>query len=197
MSTDYKTTESGRSKASRRFQQLAALGEVVFHGTDLASLWQITNKNTLYTTLKRYTRQKLIYRIWHGMYAIRPVDQIDPLLLGIKAMHAYSYISCETILFRSGTIMQRPAAISLISSASRRFTIDQTEYSCRKMANIYLYQPEGISERSGIREASPERATADLLYYNPLAYFDAPINWKEVRRIQKTVGYPLTPDRYK
>ncbi|OGI34273.1 MAG: hypothetical protein A2259_04395 [Candidatus Moranbacteria bacterium RIFOXYA2_FULL_43_15] len=179
-----------------RFAQLAAMGEVVFHGSDLAALWQITNKNTLYTTLKRYTQQNLLYRLWQGMYALKPATQIDPLFLGIKAMHTYAYISTETVLFNSGIITQRPSAITLISLTSRRFVLAGTEYSCRKLADEYLYQSEGIIEKNGVREASPERAVADLLYYNPHSYFDAPINWKEVRRIQKTVGFPLTPDRY-
>jgi predicted transcriptional regulator of viral defense system len=196
MSTDRKTSKTGRSQTLHRFAQLATMGEMVFHCSDLASLWQITNRNTLHTTLKRYTKQKLLYRLWQGMYALKPADQIDPLFLGIKAVHSYSYISTETILFRSGVISQRPSAITLVSSTSRRFTVAGGEYSCRKLADSYLYQSDGISEQNGVREASPERAVADLLYYNPRAYFDAPLNWKEVRRIQKAVGYPLTPHRY-
>jgi hypothetical protein len=45
--------------------------------------------------------------------------------------------------------------------------------------------------------ALPERAVADLLYYNPKAYFDAPLNWKKIQRIQKKIGYPLTPQHYR
>lgn len=193
MSTDKKYRYS---QVSRRFQQLAAMGEVVFHSSDLATLWKIMNKNTLYTTLKRYAQQGLLYRIWHGMYAIKPVNKVDPLLLGIKALHAYAYVSCETILFRAGIVNQRPAAITLISSISRRFVLAEKEYSCRKLADMHLYQSEGINENNGVREATPERAVADLLYYNARVHFDAPVNWEEVRRIQKTVGYPLTPERY-
>jgi len=180
----------------QRFAELAAMGEVVFHGSDLASLWQIRDKNTLNTTLKRYAKQKLLHRLWKGMYALKPADKVDPLLLGIKAIHSYSYISAETILFRHGIMSQRPTGITLIGPVSRRFKIAETEYVCRKMADQYLYQQDGITEKDGIREASPERAIADLLYYSPNAHFDAPINWKEVRRIQKVVGYPITPNRY-
>lgn len=196
MSTDQKTKKTGRSSILRRFAQLAAMGELVFHVSDLASLWGITDKNTLYTTLKRYTQQGLIYRLWQGMYALKPAKQIDPYFLGIKAIHSYSYVSTESILFNSGTISQRPVAISLVGSVSRRFSIAGQEYICRKLAPQYLYQPSGIVEISGIRQATLERAVADLLYYNPLRFFDAPIKWKEVRKIQKAVGYPLTPDRY-
>lgn len=179
-----------------RFAKLATLGEMVFHDSDLASLWQISDKNTLYTTLKRYTKQQLLYRLWKGMYALKPVEQIDPYFLGIKAIHTYAYVSTETVLFNSGIISQRPASISLISSISRRFSLAGQEYACRKLADQYLFQSVGITESDGVRWASPERAVADLLYYNPLKYFDAPINWKAVKRIQKNVGYPLTPDRY-
>jgi hypothetical protein len=105
-------------------------------------------------------------------------------------------VSTETILFNSGLNAQRPTAVTLISPISRRFTLAGREYLCRKLADSYLYQDEGIIERNGVRIASPERAAADLLYYNPQAYFDGLLNWQEVRRIQETVGYPLTPQRY-
>lgn len=196
MSTDLKTNKASRPRTSNRFALLASLGETVFHISDLASLWQITDKNTLYTTLTRYTRKGLLYRLWQGMYALKPADKIDPLFLGIKAVHTYAYVSVETILFRSGIISQRPSVITIISSVSRRFRLAGIEYSCRKLADKYLYQTAGIFEKNGTREASVGRAVADLLYYNPQAYFDAPINWKEVRRIQKTIGYPLTLSRY-
>jgi len=197
MSTDRKTIKTGRSKTLDRFAKLASLGEMVFHDSDLASLWQISDRNTLYTTIKRYTKQKLLYRIWKGMYALKPAEQIDPFFLGVKALHNYTYVSTETVLFISGIISQKPMAISMISSVSRRFSLSGQEYVCRKLTSDYLFQSIGITERDGVRWASPERAVADLLYYNPLRYFDAPINWREVKRIQKAIGYPLTPNQYK
>lgn len=196
MSTDRKTIKTGRSLTSSRFAQLAAMGEMIFHGADLASLWQITDKNTLHTTLKRYVQQKLLYRLWKGMYALKPAEELEPLLLGIKALHTYGYISTETVLFRSGLIAQRPVAITLISSISRRFSLAGQEYVCRKVADQFLYQSSGISEQNGVREATNERAVADLLYFNPRAYFDVRPNWAEVKLIQKSVGYPFTPLRY-
>lgn len=196
MSTDDKTRKQGKAKTSQRFQQLAAMGEMVFHAADLAVLWQISDKNTLHTTLKRYAQQKLLYRLWSGMYALKPADQLDPLVLGLKAMHTYAYISTETVLFRAGIISQRPTAITVISSISRRFTLAGTEYLCRKLADQYLFQSAGIIESNGQREASAERAVADCLYYNPNAYFDGSVNWKKVRQLQHAIGYPLTPNRY-
>ncbi len=183
--------KSSRSQVSGRFAQLASLGEVVFHSADLASLWGITNTNTLHTTLKRYTKQGYLFRLWRGFYSVRPLKDVDSLLLGVKAMHRFCYISTETILFRSGILSQKPQAITLISSLSRRFHLVGVDYISRQLADTYLYQDDGIIDQSSFLQATPERAVADLLYYNPLAHFDGPINWKEVRRLQKSIGYPL------
>lgn len=197
MSTVQKTTVSGRSKTLRRFSDLAALGEVVFHDRDLAALWGITDMNLLHTTLSRYVHRGLLRRIWRGMYAIKPLEEIDSLLLGIKALHSQAYVGTETILFRAGIINQRPYATTLVSGTSRRFSIGDHVYISRKLDDAYLYQDIGISKKNRVREASPERAVADLLYFNPKAHFDRPIDWTAVRDIQQTLGYPLTPKRYR
>ena len=39
-----------------RIKQLANSGQIIFRDIDLAVLWRISNKNTLYTTIKRYTK---------------------------------------------------------------------------------------------------------------------------------------------
>lgn len=183
--------KNNRAKTAQRFAQLAAMGELIFHTDDLARLWQIRGNN-LHTTLKRYAKQKLIYRIWRGMYAIKPPSQLDPLLLGVKALHAYGYVSCETVLARFGIISQQPQTITLISSASRRFSLAGHFYYSRKLLDIYLYSPAGIEDGEGIKQALPERAVADILYFNPKAHIDSPslVDWKKVRQLQKTLGYP-------
>ncbi len=196
MSTAQKTTALGRSKTLRRFSDLAALGEVVFHDRDLAVLWGITDANLLHTTLSRYVRRGLFRRVWRGMYAIKPIEGIDPLLLGMKALHSFAYVGTETILFRAGLINQRPSATTLLSGVSRRFSIGGNAYISRKLDDRYLYQETGITVRNGIRESSPERAVADLLYFNAKAHFDGPVDWTAVRDIQQTLGYPKTPARH-
>lgn len=178
-----------------RFAELARMGEVVFHNDDLANLWHITNKNTLYTTLKRYTGQKLLFRIHKGFYAIKPPAEIDPLLLGVKALHGYAYVSTETILKEEGIIQQEISAITVISSLSKRFFIGDHRYYSRRLADRFLYQQNGIvTDASGVRKATLPRAVADLLYVNPHAYFDAGhlVDWKAVKVLQKELGYPIT-----
>ncbi len=183
----------------KRFAELAKLGEVVFHSDDLANLWHITNKNTLYTTLKRYADHGLLFRIYKGFYAIKPPTEIDPPLLGIKALHGYAYVSTETILAEEGIIQQSLPAITLVSSKTKRFSVAGAAYYSRKLSDEFLHQPNGIiTGPNGVRKATRERAMADLLYFNPHAYVDAArlMDWKKVRALQKKVGYPLTPKRY-
>lgn len=182
-----------------RFAELAKLGEVAFHTDDLANLWRITNKNTLYTTIKRYVGQGLLFRIHKGFYAIKQPREIDPYLLGVKALHGYAYVSCETVLREEGIIQQELSMMTLVSSETKRFSIAGNNYYCRKLADKFLYQQNGITAvDNGVRKANTERAIADLLYFNPHMYFDAEnlIDWKKVRDIQKELGYPKTPKRY-
>ena len=177
----------------RRFATLAALGEVVFHAGDLANLWDIIDKNTLYTTLKRYTKQRLIYRVFRGLYAIKPIEKINPLLLGTKVTHEFSYVSAETVLANKGIIMQDIEQITIISSKSKKFSIAGYNFRSRQLADIYLFNPVGIEIKNGVRIATTVRAVADMLYFNPRAHFDARalIDWKKVKKMQKEIGYPV------
>lgn len=192
-------TKNGKIQNLNRFAELARLGEIVFHTDDLANLWRITNKNTLYTTIKRYVEQGLIFRIHKGFYAIKPPREIDPYLLGVKALHSYGYVSCETILREQGIIQQELSAITLVSGETKRFLIAGNRYYSRKLSDQFLYQQIGIEVlENGVRKARVERAVADILYFNSHAYFDAEnrINWEKVQALQKEIGYPLTPKRY-
>jgi predicted transcriptional regulator of viral defense system len=179
--------------SQKRFVQIARLGEVIFHASDLANLWGIREPNTLYTTLKRYVKSGLIFRIQKGMYSLIPVDELDPILLGIKTVHKYAYISTETVLFREGIINQKPESITIVSSLSMKFKISNSFYISRQLNERYLFNSEGIMKQGRVLTASVERAAADLLYFNPKTYFDAAklINWKRVKEIQKNVGYKI------
>lgn len=198
MSTGLNVEKSGKTSSQSRFADLARLGEVLFHTDDLANLWHITNKNTLHTTVKRYVEQGLIFRIYKGFYSIKPISEIDPLLLGMKAMHEFAYVSTETILVEEGIIQQQLPSITMISSKIKRFSIVGHNYYSRKLLDGFLYQQNGvIVDNAGIRKATLSRATADLLYFNPHAYFDASrlIPWKDVHAMQKKLGYPVTTNK--
>ena len=67
-----------------RIKQLANSGQILFRDIDLAVLWRISNKNTLYTTIKRYTRSGSIERIGSGLAAqAGMIGPVSTLLMSI------------------------------------------------------------------------------------------------------------------
>lgn len=174
-----------------RITKLLQQPRTLFHTQDLALLWGIDNKNTLHTTISRYVKKGVLNRIHKGFYSTVPVEALDPIELGVSYLHAFSYLSCETVLFQHGVINQPAAYITLVSSKSTRFTIQQTHYLARQMQADYLYNPVGISRRQHVRVASVERAAADMLYFNPRYHFDAPnmVDWDAVTLIQERLEF--------
>src|SRR3989344_5408785 len=150
-----------------RFAQLATMGEKVFTVQDVATIWKIKNRQTLRMLLARYVKHGILYRVWRGVYSIVDPKEIDPLLLGIKILHRYAYVSCETVLFSAGLINQRPTEITLVSNVSKRFSLLGHQYRSRKMNDGELYDMTGITLRDGIRIATPDRAKRDMTYFNP------------------------------
>ncbi|MBN1115390.1 MAG: hypothetical protein JXA66_08620 [Oligoflexia bacterium] len=174
-----------------RIALLIRSGEVIFHTRDLAILWNINISNTLYTTIKRYCQKKILFRVHKGMYSVMPLEKLDPLLLGLKVLHKYSYVSTETVLFNEGLISQPSPYITLVSDKSYSFRAYKHLYRCRQLRDEFLFQDAGILKRNGIMIATPERAVADLLYFNPKAVIDGYkiIDWKKVNRLGREIGY--------
>lgn len=145
----------------------------LFHTPDLALLWEISNKNTLYTTIKRYVKKGILHRIHKGFYSTKPIQDIDPVELGIAYIHAYAYLSTEYVLSKAGIINQLSPAITLISTKSTNFNLAERKYIVRKMKSELLYNDTGIQvSDNGYKVASPERAVEDMTYYNKHFHFD-------------------------
>jgi len=174
-----------------RIETLLKLKEKLFHTNDLALLWGITNKNTLYTTIKRYLQKGILISVHKGFYSTISIDQIDPFKLAISHLHRFAYVSCETVLIREGIIFQKENYLTLISSISKKFSIAGHTYLVRQLKDNYLYHGRGIDNINTVMTANVERSIADLLYFNPEFYFDnkKKIDWKKVREIQKDIGY--------
>lgn len=195
MNSTNKKNKDLRGAAGERLARIATRGEVVFHASDLANLWGIPNKNTLYKTLSRYVAGGLIYRIHKGLYAVKKVSDIDPLLLGVKAIHAPAYVSCESVLYQKGILNQSPQEITLVSQSSKHFSIAGIRYRSRKMRDEFLFNDAGVEIKDGVRVASLSRAVADMRYFNPRKYFDVgyssliPMN--KVKEIADAVGYTI------
>lgn len=162
----------------------------LFHINDLALLWGIINKNTLYTTIKRYKQKGVLIPVHKGFYSVVPLSELDPTTLGVSCLHSYAYLSTETILAREGVIAQAIPALTLVSNTSKKFELAGNYYVVRKMKDEFLYNDLGIVQKDNHQEATVERAVADLLYFNPRYHFDnrEAIDWEKVRHIQKEVG---------
>lgn len=163
----------------------------LFHTNDLALLWGLKNLNTLYTTIKRYVQKGILFRIHKGFYSTVPPAEIDPRRLGVGFLHAFTYLSCESVLASAGVIFQEGKYFTLVADVSRKFNVGGAGFLVRKMKDEFLYQSAGILEESEVKTASPERAVADMLYFQPAYYFDNPaaVDWVKVKKIQKEVGF--------
>ena len=168
-----KIAKKQRVPGANRLAELVAMGEKIFPIQDAATIWKITNRQTLRMLLARYAKRGILHRIWRGLYATVNPKDINPLLLGIKALGRYAYISCETVLFVAGLINQRPTEITMVSNVSRRFSLLGQRYRSRKMHDGALYNTTGIVLQGGVRTATPGRAKQDMNYFNPKKYYDA------------------------
>lgn len=179
------------SRKINKIKAIAASNEVLFRDADMAIMWGITNKNSLYTTIKRYVNNGILKRIKQGIYSIKDPNTINPDALGAKVLHEYCYVSTETVLARAGLIKQKISNITFISSSSKRFSIGSHSFSSRQLKDDFLYNSIGIYAKDGVNYASAERAVADLLYFNPRYHIDSSVNidWNKVKVIQKIIGY--------
>lgn len=179
--------------SQKRFLDLARLKQSLFHASDLARIWGITDKNNLRVTLYRYVKQGLLFRIYRGLYSLVEVSKLNPLFLGAKAINSYCYLSTESVLFSHGVIFQEVSHITYVSSLNRRFKIGNFSYYSRQLSDKFLHNTVGIEQKGNINIASLERAVADMLYFNSSYHFDNPkkIDWRKVKEIQVTLGYKI------
>jgi len=162
----------------------------LFHTSDLKVLWGILNQNTLHKTIARLIKKKVLISIQKGFYSIVPLDQLDPVEIGFRAIKHLSYLSTESVLSKNGIINQSPSKITFISSSSANFTINNNYYLVRQLKAQCLNNTVGIVQNDkGVFMATIERAIADMLYFQPNYHFDADnlINWSLVKNYQKQI----------
>jgi hypothetical protein len=175
-----------------RISELIRLDRKIYHTNDLALLWGISNKNTLYTTIKRYVQKAILVPIYKGLYSTVPINELNPLELGKAIIHRYAYLSTESVLAQAGIITQVTYAYTFVSSQSKKVTVGSTSFLFRQIKDEFLYNPIGITNQNGNFVASTERAVADMLYFNPKYHLDFAegVDFEKVKQIQKEIGYP-------
>lgn len=174
-----------------KLNQLLKSDQKLFHTQDLALLWGMSNRNTLYTSIKRLLNKGVLIAIKKGLYSVLPLDRIDKIRLGQALIHQYCYVSTETVLSKEGVISQIIHPLTFVSSFSRKIMLNDNLYVYRRLKTRALFCPEGIRQESGVFVAEKERAVADMLYFNPKYYFDNPvlIDWDKVKKIQREADY--------
>ena len=174
-----------------RINSLLKLDRKLYHTNDLAVIWNITNRNTLYTTIKRYVQNEVLIPVYKGLYSSVQVDQVDSIKLGRAIIHRFTYLSTESVLAKAGVISQAVYKYTFVSNMSVKKDVGGRTFLYRKMKDEFLYNPEGIIEEDGGFRASTERAVADMIYFDHKYHFDVPqvVNWYRVKEIQKEVGY--------
>ncbi len=182
--------------SAKRIALLARSRQSLFHIDDLAILLGIRNVNTLRVTVHRLVREGILHRIQRGLLSILPPEQIDPVMLGSACLHRFSYLTTESVLRDEGFILQSIHVVTFASGVSRRFDSVGHHFVSRRLHPRFLHNQQGIISIGSVFRATPERAVADMLYFDPVYHFDRPVDWKKVRVLQEQIGYPLTPRRY-
>jgi hypothetical protein len=174
-----------------RIRELLQFDRNLYHTNDLAVLWGIHNRQTLYMTITRYIDAGVLNPVYKGLYATIPIAALDPLELGVAIIHRYTYLTTESVVAQAGGISQMVYDYTFVADQSKRVKVGGWSFRYRQLKDNYLYHPAGVASREGILTASTERAVADLLYFNPKAHFDIPelIDFDQVRAIQQEIGY--------
>ncbi len=163
----------------------------IFRTPDLAVLWNIEKKNTLYTTIKRYVNRNILYRIQKGLYSTLPISKLHPYELGCAISGPLSYISTETVLANQGVIMQDVRQITLVGRKNKEFKINDKSYICRYLNKEFLVNRAGINTKKHYSIATKQRAAADLYHFNPKYFLDneEAIEKASLEKIKSTIGY--------
>lgn len=172
-----------------RLNVLLKQNRKLFHTRDLALLWGISNQNTLYTTISRYLKRKILSQIHKGYYSLLPIEEVDRFEMGAGFLHRYCYVGTETILSQEGIIQQKIYPLTYISEVSESFKLGNFTYLCRKLQPLFLYNSLGIYEKNKVLFSDTTRAVCDLLYYNPHYHLDNRqlIDWEKVKYYRKEI----------
>lgn len=163
----------------------------IFKSTDLALLWQIGNRNTLLTTIKRYVARGILHPIKKGLYATIPIEKLDQYELGCAVCGPLSYVTTETVLQKEGLIMQNVPTITLMGSKSHKFSFNHRDYYCRYVNSRFLVNRIGIKDDIQYSIADASRALVDLRHVDPKYYVDNKLAEKKLKtsEIKERLGY--------
>jgi len=141
----------------------------VFRLRDVAMLTGETNFQSLNKKLNYHVKTGKLRNPRKGIYTKPDYNPEELACL----LYTPCYISLEYVLRRSGIIFQFDSRITVVCNLCRSIEIEGQTYLFRKIKDVLLINTAGIiRSENQINIATPERAFLDLLYLNPLYYFD-------------------------
>lgn len=156
----------------------------VFKLNDIAMLTGETNFVSLNKKLNYYVHSGKLLNLRKGIYSKLNYD-LEELACRIFLP---SYVSLEYVLQKSGIIFQYSSEISSVSYLSRSVTINDKDFTFRKIKNSILMNTSGIVQSmNAVNIATPERAFLDMLYLNSNYTFD------NVHVLNKELIFKLLP----
>ncbi len=156
----------------------------VFKLNDIAMLTGETNFVSLNKKLNYSVHSGKLLNLRKGIYSKLNYD-LEELACRIFLP---SYISLEYVLQKSGIIFQYSSEITSVSYLSRSVTINDKDFTFRKIKNSILMNTSGIVQNmNAVNIATPERAFLDMLYLNTNYTFD------NVHVLNKELIFKLLP----
>jgi len=156
-------------------------GRRIFSAVDIAKMVGSNNKNTIYKTVERLTRNGILTRITNGVYSA--VTTPPDLFEIANSLYVPSYVSLESALYRYGVISQAPYTITSVSTnKSKRKTAFNNEFEYTHLNSKYFF---GYVRDRHVLIASREKALLDLLYLvskNSRSFNFEGIDWKAINR---------------
>jgi len=150
-------------------EKLLLSGKKVFTISDLAVIWQISERRKLIERIKYYLRMNRFIHVYKGVYAYGS-DYI-PLDIAQKLI-PLSYISLYTTSQMYGLTFQFYSSIYCVSLKSKKYTINKQSYIYSKVKETIFYNPIGLINNGRYIMADKERTICDCLYVFPGFAFD-------------------------
>lgn len=170
---------------------VANLEAEVFTAQDLSVIWGYTDERKLYELIKYYVRQKEIFVLTRGLYALEDYSQSDlrnqpQILMKIaNRLVPNSYVSLFTILRQEGVIVQYYDEIYSVATRSVTRTVTGIEFVYQQVKEEVILSDLGVHNQGEIRFASLERAVTDMWYLYPKLHLEnlSQVNLKKLKKI--------------
>ncbi|MBU0975094.1 hypothetical protein KKD03_05345 [Patescibacteria group bacterium] len=158
----------------KKIEQLLVSSQVVFTVQDLAILWKVSNKTSLYSNIRYYLGTGRLKKIHKGVYVVGELDDINSFEVAQKLIIP-SYISHYTALATHGIIFQLYSSIHSMALQSKQLTMfsKNKKFVYHKLKEKVFYNMLGIEDKKKYLIAGPERAICDSLYLASGLAFDS------------------------